>query len=330
MPRRPRIFVEGGIYHVYNRFARGAEIFREGDEAERFRELLQEVKRRDGLTVFAWVLMSNHFHLALRSGPAPLSRTLGFVQARLSQQYNRVHRSTGPLWQSRYKAKLVDDDDYVNQLIAYIHLNPVSAGIVDDPVAYRHSGHHELLKKTPSPLVDVDQVLSLYGGTLRTARRRYVRHLEGAREVAWQTELPGRLPWWVREPDRPVEVKRPDAWIDERGLSTGLDRPPVTAREFLMISAEILELPLEVLTAPGSGHQITRDRSLILSLAVERWRLRPSDFASFFSRRNDVVSRWVRWGALRRMEDGVFRAMYDKLDRVLSHRLSDSTLVARE
>ncbi len=50
MPRRPRVFVEGGIYHVYNRFARGAEIFSEGDEAEKFLELLKKVKSRDGLT----------------------------------------------------------------------------------------------------------------------------------------------------------------------------------------------------------------------------------------------------------------------------------------
>jgi hypothetical protein len=127
-----------------------------------------------------------------------------------------------------------------------------------------------------------------------------------------------------------VEVKTPDTWIDERELSTGLERPPVTAQKFLTVSAEILELPLEVLTAPGSGHQVTWNRSLILSLAVERWRLRPSDFAPFFGRRNDVVSRWVRWGAVRRMEEGAFRAVYDKLDQALSHRLSDSTHVARK
>jgi len=60
MPRRPRIFIEGGIYHVYNRFARGAEIFAEGDEAERFVGLLRKVKNRDGLTVFAWCLMTTH------------------------------------------------------------------------------------------------------------------------------------------------------------------------------------------------------------------------------------------------------------------------------
>jgi putative transposase len=87
MPRRPRIFVEGGIYHVYNRFARGAGVLREGDEAERFLDLLRKTRDRDGLTIFAWALMSNHYHLALRSGPVPLSRTVGYVQSRFGQGY---------------------------------------------------------------------------------------------------------------------------------------------------------------------------------------------------------------------------------------------------
>jgi len=60
MPRKPRIFVEGGIFHVYNRFARGAEVFREGDEADRFLDLLRKVRDRDGLTIFAWALMTTH------------------------------------------------------------------------------------------------------------------------------------------------------------------------------------------------------------------------------------------------------------------------------
>jgi REP element-mobilizing transposase RayT len=60
MPRKPRIVVEGGLYHVHNRFARGAAIFDEGDEGERFLELLHTVRDRDGLTVLAWCLMANH------------------------------------------------------------------------------------------------------------------------------------------------------------------------------------------------------------------------------------------------------------------------------
>ena len=66
---------EGEIYHVYNRFAQGAEIFREGDEAERFLSLLRAVRERDRLTVFAFCLMSNH-HMAVRVGPVSLARTM--------------------------------------------------------------------------------------------------------------------------------------------------------------------------------------------------------------------------------------------------------------
>jgi REP element-mobilizing transposase RayT len=76
------VFVEGGIYHVYNRFARGAELFAETEEAISFLEILRKARDRDGLTVLAWCLMSNHYHLALRAGAIPLSRTVGYVQSR--------------------------------------------------------------------------------------------------------------------------------------------------------------------------------------------------------------------------------------------------------
>ena len=58
MPRNPRVFVEGGIYHVYNRFASGEAVFADPDAALEFIELLRFVKKRDGWTIFAWVLMS--------------------------------------------------------------------------------------------------------------------------------------------------------------------------------------------------------------------------------------------------------------------------------
>lgn len=67
MPRRPRVFAEGGVHHVYNRFARGEPVFADPEEALEFIELLRYVKQRDDWTVFAWVLMSNHYHLAIHS-----------------------------------------------------------------------------------------------------------------------------------------------------------------------------------------------------------------------------------------------------------------------
>ncbi|MFV1980405.1 MAG: transposase [Rhodothermia bacterium] len=60
MGRAPRIFIEGGVYHVYNRVARGVRVFGEDEEADRFIGLLREVKDRDELTVFAWCVMTTH------------------------------------------------------------------------------------------------------------------------------------------------------------------------------------------------------------------------------------------------------------------------------
>ena len=76
MPRRARVFVEGLTYHVYNRVGRGEAPFKLEDEAQLFFTLLHEVKRRDGLTLLAWCIMPNHYHLAVRTSSVPLWRSI--------------------------------------------------------------------------------------------------------------------------------------------------------------------------------------------------------------------------------------------------------------
>jgi hypothetical protein len=71
----------------------------------------------------------------------------------------------------------------------------------------------------------VDATLAEYGEGIRSARRAYVRTLRAEREEEWRGEQPGMMPWWKREPDRPLEPPAPTAWIDEFGRSTGLERP---------------------------------------------------------------------------------------------------------
>jgi hypothetical protein len=81
--------VEGGLYHVYNRFARGEDVFADPEEAIEFVELLREVKRRDELTVLAWALLSNHYHLAVRTSAIPLSRSMQRLQVGFARRFNR-------------------------------------------------------------------------------------------------------------------------------------------------------------------------------------------------------------------------------------------------
>ena len=95
------MLIEGALYHVYNKFARGEGVFGDPEEAIGFVELLREVKRRDEFVVLAWCVMSNHYHIALRSSAVPLPRTMQFLQRRFSRDFNRRWGRTGPLWQSR-------------------------------------------------------------------------------------------------------------------------------------------------------------------------------------------------------------------------------------
>jgi REP element-mobilizing transposase RayT len=318
MPRRPRVFVEGAIYHVYNRLARGAELFSEPEEAIEFVETLRTARDRDGLSVYAWTLMPNHFHLAVRAGPVPLSRTMGYVQARFGHGYNRRHRSSGPRWQSRYKARMVEDPAYLDRLIAYIHLNPVTAGLVDDPADHAFSGHRELLGKVASPLSDVEGVLAVFGDTVRAARRAYVRALKGAREAEWREELPGRLPWWPYQVDRAVRPEAPSAWVDELGRSTGLERRRLDPAGFVARCCALLEATPAALTGPGKGREISRTRYLIATLAIERWGLAARSLAEVVGRLPEVVSRWASRGAKMRQESAEFRSEYERLDRALA------------
>jgi len=168
--------IEGGIYHVYNRVSRGEHAFRDEAEAKRLLKRLVETKRRDGFQVLAWCLMSNHYHLALRMGEVPLSRSMRTLNQRYAQSFNGRHRVAGPFWQGRYRSKLVEDGAHLQQLILYIHRNPVTAGVVEDPADYQWSGHGEVLRGGRGRgLVDVDETLAAFEPTRRAALAHYRR-----------------------------------------------------------------------------------------------------------------------------------------------------------
>jgi len=180
MPRRARVFVAGATYHVYSRVARGERVFADSREAATFLEVLRNVKREHGLSVLAWCLMATHYHLAVRVGQVPLWRSMRLVQGRFARGYNRRHRLLGPFWQGRYKAIVVPDASYLQQLVAYIHLNSVTAKVVRDPARYRWSGHRELVGCTSVPCITISplSVERIGNGACRCPeQRRAIRRL---------------------------------------------------------------------------------------------------------------------------------------------------------
>ena len=324
MPRPGRIFVEGGVYHVYNRIGRGEHVFAESDDASAFVEMLRRVVRRDGLKVYAWCLMSNHYHLAVRTGEVSLDRPMRSLQQGVTRGVNARREVFGPLWQGRYKAKLVEDQRYLDQLLIYIHLNPVSAGLVHDPADHRWSGHREVLGRVKSPIVDVDEVLRVFGTSRRSARAAYVRRLKGAVDETWTGEAPGRLPWWrlgrplKGEDEDPEEAIRQCRRKEVEGPEW---RPRLTAEEFMERAADELYLKAEDLCSRQRSPEVVRAREMLMVLGVERYGQKVRELAKVLGKSPDGMSHALGRGIRRRIEDERFRADLENLDRAVAAKM---------
>ncbi|MDH3230943.1 MAG: transposase [Alphaproteobacteria bacterium] len=177
MSRKPRIHVPGGVYHVMLRGNGGREIFLESGDGARFLALLADGAERFGLRCHGYCLMPNHAHLVLQAGAAPLSRAMQNLAFRYTRHINAREQRIGHLFQGRYKAILVDADSYLLELVRYVHLNPVRAGLCDRPEAWRWSGHRAYLGRAAAPWLTTEWVLSLLApkaGDARAAYRAFV------------------------------------------------------------------------------------------------------------------------------------------------------------
>lgn len=317
MPRRPRVFIEGLTYHVYNRVGRGEAPFTLEEEAERFWSLLHEVKERDGLTILAWCIMPNHYHLAVRTRAVPLWRSMRMLQHRYARAFNRRCKVLGPLWQARYKARPVQGEDSLLRLLAYIHLNPLTARIVEDPGRYRWSGHRELLGRSSRPLVDRDLVFSLFGGTRKQALHAYQAMLRRERGAPWLGGRLETLPWWTSEPAE----EKPGHGLDALGRSGSPERPRMTAEQFLARVSPLLGVAVRDLASVRRDPGLVEAREIVGVLAVERWGIGVKALADALGKSRDGVSLWVRRGASRRAKDPQCGARLDELDRRLAARL---------
>lgn len=320
MGRAGRSFEEGRIYHIYNRVAGGWRAFSDDTLTERFVDLLRHVVKRDEAVVLGWSLLGNHFHLILRQGPVSLSRTIKTLQQGVTRSRNIRDRTFGPLWQGRFKAKEVSDDHYLMQLVAYVHLNPVKAGLAENADEYRWSGHQDIVSHRANPLVAVDDVLLVYGQTRRKALRNYRSAMAGVDGEDWSGAGPGRLPWWrlgrPTEEDRLRRTKGP--FIDELGRSTGRWRPTYSATEWLELACCHLGVDRHELGGRGRDPDIVMSRELIGLVGIERFGVKVIELAADLGKSRDGVSKWMRRGSLRRETDPDFAAAVEALDHAAS------------
>ena len=130
MPRGPRIDAPGAVHHVMIRGIERRRIFHDTEDYEDFLARLDRLIPALGFLCFTWVLMPNHAHLVLQTGPIPLPRLMARLGTGYTHRFNRRHQRVGHLVQNRYRSRLVDDDRDLLGVIRYIHGNPLRAGLV--------------------------------------------------------------------------------------------------------------------------------------------------------------------------------------------------------
>jgi REP element-mobilizing transposase RayT len=173
----------GALYHVISRGNQRQNVFRSKEDFERFKLILQEVQGQQKLVLYAYVLMPNHFHLLVQVAAKPLSKVMQSLLYRYTRYYNQRYRQVGHLFQGRYKAILCDRESYLLELVRYLHLNPVRAGMVKDPKRYPWSSHRVYLGGRDAQGVSVEKVLSRWSRRRRQAVAGYKGFvLEGIRQ----------------------------------------------------------------------------------------------------------------------------------------------------
>ncbi len=210
MSRPLRIEYSDAWYHIMNRGRRGERIFSKSKDYESFIELLQEAVDLWDVRISAYCLMSNHYHLLIQTPLSNISRCMRHINGVYTQRYNRSHKCDGQLFKGRYKSILVDQDNYLLELVRYIHRNPLRVGMVKNLSQYTWSSHLGYVSKAKKwDWLHKDFILTMLSSNKRKDKQAYLNFMakddsEELIELFEKKKLPSILGSedfisWVRE-----------------------------------------------------------------------------------------------------------------------------------
>ena len=194
MPRKARIDAPGAIHHIICRGIERRNIFKDNTDRNRFIERLASNLEKTATPCYAWSLIPNHFHLLLKTGNEPIATIMRRLLTGYAVTFNLRHHRSGRLFQNRYKSILCQKDRYFLELIRYIHLNPLRAGVVKSLISlnkYMFSGHAYILGKIQNRWQEIDGVLGHFGQRKNRARKQYQKFVEKGIHTGHKPDLTG-------------------------------------------------------------------------------------------------------------------------------------------
>ena len=287
MPRPPRIDAPGSLFHVMARGNDGRKTFLDAQDYQAFFRALSEQKQKTPFLIYAFCLMPNHFHLLMETERFSLSVIMQRLLTRYVKRFNFRHQRVGHLFQGRYKAILCQKDSYLQELIRYVHLNPVRAKMVKEVSAWKWSSHREYLGEVKGELTDNRFPLSLFHKDIGSSRRYYARFVNEGVEMGHQEEF-------YPSPSTPCLGE--ESFVD--------DYRERIAEKTTTVTGEVKLIPLEKLV-PGKAKvalALLRSSTQVRAVAVARREFvlnavkmghRPSLIAAFLNCSPSAISKIV-------------------------------------
>lgn len=284
MSRPIRIEYAGALYHVTSRGDRRENIFEDGEDRVVFLDILSTVIDRYEWLCHGYCLMDNHYHLIIETRDANLSKGMRQLNGIYTQTFNRHHARVGHVFQGRYKAILVDKDNYFLELNRYVELNPVRAGMVKQPVQWQWSSYRARLGKTGCPAwLTTDEVLSQFSRQRATARKRYEEFVaQGIGQASLWRELSQQI------------YLGDEGFIKKQLRKVKTSRSKDTLNEVPRVQREQAVKPLDYFDKRN------RDKKLAMAKAYQTGRYSQKQIGDYFGVHYSTVSRAIK--ALERLE----------------------------
>ena len=318
MPRQARLDAPGTLHHLMARGIEGTNIFRTDKDRNDFLARLAEQCEAEGLKVYAWALIPNHFHLLVRTGNRPIFTSMRKILTGYVVRFNRRYQRQGHLFQNRYKSIVCEEDPYLLELTRYIHLNPLRAGILrtlKELERYPWTGHSAIVGMVKRGWQDTAEVLRYFGKGQKVAVKRYVDFLEEGISQGKRPDLVGggllrSMGGWSEV----VSMRRRGQGVasDERILGSGRFVERVIAeaerqeRETLRLRRKVPELSVilrEVARSEGLEEEdlkeVRRRREVsaaikvFCQLAVQKYRHTGASVARFLGVTTSLVNRYA-------------------------------------
>ncbi|MFJ8246755.1 REP-associated tyrosine transposase [Peribacillus asahii] len=185
MPRPKRTWIPDRFYHIVCRGNRRDPLFRSAADFEAFLHILHQVHEKFPFELASYCLMTNHFHLQMRSKEASISKIMSLINKRYANYYNTRYRLTGHVFEKRFYDKMIEGKEGMIEVSRYIPLNPVKAKMVKRPEQYPWSSYYLYMYRnsTHPRFMNVECVLDFHVGAVEEKRRLYCKSLEMVAEL---------------------------------------------------------------------------------------------------------------------------------------------------